>query len=565
MKKVLSVFVLFIIFLLSACTGLSNEINRIEVDQSTVKEAYEVGAIDFSQIDLLVYYEDETYERIPLSASMILENGQLLLNEVGEHLITIEYEGQQTQLAITIIPTTTVTLNFYYMNDLHGALLPSDGSMGMAYIGNFLIDEKQANPERTIILGGGDMVQGTMVSNYSHGESTTEVMDMVGFDATVIGNHEFDWGVEQVTRYYTGEDEDVYQAEHRLLGANVVHEGTDTLIDGVDPYTIIERSGLRIGVIGTMGYGLERSISRVRVEGYEFIDPIATIRNYSAYLRTEENVDIVVVISHDSGTYINDIVANFEGDERVDAIFNGHSHRTEQGMINNTATLISGANGSHVGHLEMVIRDGQVESMTPRNLNASSDDRFLTADPDVQAYLDAVVLELDYYYEVLFNSARYHGREELAEWMARLMLETTDAEYAFQNVGGTRHDVSEGEEISLATFLAIFTFDNQVMVATVDGYALERLMSNVTVTSTDGNFSYDGNYRIATSDYIFYHPSNELDDALNVDVAYLNMQDLVIWELLLQAEVYGSFDANNPLLLPTYLQENDGETDAIRP
>ena len=82
-------------------------------------------------------------------------------------------------------------------------------------------------------------------------------------------------------------------------------EGTSIIPDGIAPYTIIERDGMKIGIIGTMGYGLERSIATSKIAGYEFADPVPIISEYAYHLRTVENVDIVLVVSHDSGN-LND-------------------------------------------------------------------------------------------------------------------------------------------------------------------------------------------------------------------------------------------------------------------
>ena len=78
---------------------------------------------------------------------------------------------------------TAETLDIYYLNDLHGAITPSGDAMGMAYIGNFLLHHKQENPESTLILAGGDMLQGSALSNYYHGESVVELMNATKFDA----------------------------------------------------------------------------------------------------------------------------------------------------------------------------------------------------------------------------------------------------------------------------------------------------------------------------------------------------------------------------------------------
>ncbi len=147
---------------------------------------------------------------------------------------------------------TPTTLDIYYLNDLHGAIEKSSGQHGLSGISAYLNSKRLENPKGVILLGGGDMLQGSALSNYYQGRSTLQLMQVMGFDAMVTGNHEFDWGIEVVTAYFNEEK----FLSFPLLGANIYHRGTQDLIDGIDPYTIITRGNLKIGVIGTMGYGL---------------------------------------------------------------------------------------------------------------------------------------------------------------------------------------------------------------------------------------------------------------------------------------------------------------------
>jgi len=137
-------------------------------------------------------------------------------------------------------------LDIYYINDFHGAILPDSDQLGMAYIANFLVTKKEANPDNVIILAGGDILQGTALSNYYNGYSTISMMNEMYFDAYTLGNHEFDWGLNTVTAYFDDNSENG-EANFPLLGANVFYEGTTNIPEGIDPYVIIERAGLKIG------------------------------------------------------------------------------------------------------------------------------------------------------------------------------------------------------------------------------------------------------------------------------------------------------------------------------
>jgi 2',3'-cyclic-nucleotide 2'-phosphodiesterase (5'-nucleotidase family) len=566
MKKIVTLgLLLFTAITLIACDYIEPEtddtasIESIEIDNSTVEESYYQGMVDVSTISLIVNYDDDTNTTVDVSETMLSQSDIDQLNVIGIHTILIEYLGYYTSMELTIVdpPLTTegTVLNFYYLNDLHGALLEDESSIGMANIANFLKSEKLREDAETIILSGGDHLQGTLLSNDSYGASTLEIFDMIGFDAVTLGNHEFDWGLDTVTSYYLDDEEATYQANHPMLAANVVYKGTDTVPDGLEPYTIIERDGLKIGIIGTIGYGLESSIAKLRVEDYEFLNPVPIISEYATMLRTQENVDLVVLLSHDSSSDVTYQVAALEGDANIDAIFKGHSHSIINEIVNDTPVLMSRANGERVGHIQFVIEDGVIVDKTVRNLSKYADERLETADTEVENYLSVLQDSLSEYFEPLMTTDRYISSRDLSEWIAQLMLDMTGADFAFQNEGGTRNDISESAEVSMATLLQIFPFDNQVITATVSGYDVQNLQNNVTVSNGSISVIGSNTYTIATNDYIFYHENNNLEDSDDILLAYNDMRDLAIQELLLQAEIYDYFDTDNPLLLPT--QDND--------
>lgn len=446
-----------------------------------------------------------------------------------------------------------VTLDLYYINDLHGALLEQDSQMGMARIGNFLLSERANNPDSMLVLGGGDMVQGTLISNYFYGENTTRIMDEVGFDATVIGNHEFDWGLEKVTRYYDGTD-GVYQAEHLMLGANVFYKGTDEIPSGLTPTMTIEKSGYQIGIIGTMGYGLESSILAPMVEDYVFTDPVPVVEEHARRLR-EEGADIVLLLSHDGGDYLNHAVLNLPDDAQVDAIFNGHSHRARADVIGNTPVLISGSSGSHVGHVELIMRDGALYHATAQNLSAYDDHRLQEASATIESVIDEYMVEVDHLFTGMMPAARNISRSDLTVWMSELMMLATDADFGFQNSGGTRDDFFNGETVSIARLYDVFPFDNTVVVADVPGYLVENLIDFNSGYASKGSITIDPyeTYRIATNNYIFYHEGNDLvANSDNITVLELEMFELAVEALERMADVYDVFDTNHPHLIDYY-------------
>ncbi len=562
MKRVFfTVMLVIMVCVTSACVSTERDASAIYIPTGQLEPYYPLDVFDLSEIQLVVLYRDGGSDTIALHETMLRRGDAAKLLSVGEHEIEVRFGGQSTRFTVVLVDSGESMIDFYYLNDLHGEMLPGPG-IGMAYIGNLFNEARNSAPDSTVILAGGDILQGALISNYDYGETLVELMDMVGFDAAVAGNHEFDWGLDMVTRYYLDEDETVYRAQHPFLGANIVYEGTTIIPEGIEPYTVLEKGDITIGVIGTIGYGLESSISYLMAEPYEFLDPVPIARNLAQTLRVDYQVDMVVLLTHDTGNTLNAQVRNFTGDERIDIIFNGHSHREEISPSatvegGDTLAIQSGGYGSHVGHVRVVLKDGEVVRMHAHNLTRNDDERLRRADAEVEAFLNIRQDELAYYYDTLLYAEQYISRADLAAWMADLMLQMAGADVGVQNLGGTRHDIDSGEAVSLATLLAVFPFPNQVMRATISGDDVTRLASQNIAVNTVGTIHPSGDYVLATTDFLFFRESSQLRDNNTAEVVFTNMQQLVIDELLLQAETYHSFDTNNPLLLPN--EEGYGE------
>ena len=423
------------------------------------------------------------------------------------------------------------TLNIYYLPDLHGALLEEDGDMGMARIGNLLIDEKETNPESTLIFGGGDMLQGALISNRDYGETTTKIMDEVGFDATVVGNHEFDWGLENVTRYYT--ESDAYQADHSFLAANIFYEGTEEIPEGIEPYDTFERNGLTIGVVGAVGYGQESSIIPEMVEDYTFEDPVPYVQDHAQTLRNDYDADLVMFLSHDGMDTVvdtNQRLGSGEGDEAIDAIFYAHTHWTDAGYVEGTPAIISGSSGSHVGLMSLDIEAGDIVETRMNNLGPTDDNRLMFPDSNVQSIIEDHKASMSEYFEESLTSDDAYSQGNLTEWIARLMKRSTGADIGIQNNGGTRDNFSSGAEITPSRLYDVFPFDNTIATSDVSGAEALDLIdnngyaANITVSDIDPNETYT----VATNSYVFQSSYNELDNGDNITESGSTLFDLAL-------------------------------------
>ena len=219
-----------------------------------------------------------------------------VIAEVNKNLKAVD----QLTIDVSLVPKQTMKLilRILTVNDFHGALAETDGEAGAARMGKYLIDQRNLNPNETIVLSAGDMFQGTGISNYRRGLDVIKWMNAVKFDAMAIGNHEFDWGIEEILKYRDG-DLTNGEADFPLLGANIFQKTNKQILPNTQAYTIINKGHLKVGIVGYIGYGLESDIAVGMVKDYKFESIPTTIAPIIEDLRKNKEVDIIIALGHD--------------------------------------------------------------------------------------------------------------------------------------------------------------------------------------------------------------------------------------------------------------------------
>lgn len=439
-------------------------------------------------------------------------------------------------------------IDIYYLNDFHGAIMPGSNEIGLSGIGSYIAAQKELYPDNVVVLAGGDMLQGSALSNYYSGLSTIDLMDEIGFDAFTLGNHEFDWGLETVTQYFD-EVEENGEADFPLLGANVFLEGTTTRPDYIDPYTMIEKDGVKIGIIGTMGYGLEYSIATSKILGYEFANPVPLISQYAEELRTIHNCDIVLWVGHDSGN-VNDDIAALTGNSKIDGMFNAHSHSEYVNTFAGIPEIQSGSVGKFLGHVRINLdNDNNIISYKAENLSKYKSSLFSDEYAPVQTLIDQYTLETDSLFNSpIIDSSTYYNTSDLSSWLSKLVRIATDSDIAFQNNGGTRTSIDSGETITLGVLYEVWPFDNVIKTVYLPGSTINSILRNYTYDTDLSSFEDDTIYKVATNDYVFDKTENPFLNGTNPDNTGILLRDLVEDELILQSSVYSDFDITNDIL-----------------
>lgn len=237
-----------------------------------------------------------------------------------------------TILTIAVAVTLTATaakgrqLLILHTNDTHSCVLPLNPNLAdtmLAGRGGFLrraamIDQMRKEDKDLLLLDSGDFSQGSPYYTMFKGDVETELMNIMGYDAATIGNHEFDFGLENMARIFR-------KAKFPIVCAN--YDFTGTVVEGlVKPYVIIKRKGVKIGIFG-LSPKLDGLVMASTCAGVRYSDPIKTANAVADKLKNEEKCDVVICLSHlgwdEAG--LNDIEMMAKT-RNIDLVLGGHSH-----------------------------------------------------------------------------------------------------------------------------------------------------------------------------------------------------------------------------------------------
>ena len=189
-------------------------------------------------------------------------------------------------------PATVVTLSIVGTNDLHGGILPRDGRGGLALLGGYLKNLREARARdggAVLLIDAGDMFQGTLESNATEGASVVAAYNALGYTAAAIGNHEFDFGPvgPAATPRTPGDDPSgalkarASEATFPFLAANLVDAASGRAVEwaNVKPAVLVQAAGVKVGIIGVMTRGALTATIASNVGGLSVAPLAETIRS----------------------------------------------------------------------------------------------------------------------------------------------------------------------------------------------------------------------------------------------------------------------------------------------
>ena len=219
-------------------------------------------------------------------------------------------------------------LTILHTNDQHSRIEPFDASYTRnPNQGGFarraaLIQKIRSEEHNVLLLDSGDTFQGTPYFNFFGGELEFKLMSMMGYDASTMGNHDFDNGLAGFKKVRS-------VAKFPFLCSN--YDFKNTILDGeTEKYKIFNKNGIKVGIFG-VGIQLAGLVGKKDFGETEYLDPIEIAQQYSDFLRNEKKCDLVICLSHIGYDYKDDpkkisdkiLAAKTDG---IDLILGGHTH-----------------------------------------------------------------------------------------------------------------------------------------------------------------------------------------------------------------------------------------------
>lgn len=244
-----------------------------------------------------------------------------------------------------------------HTNDTHSRIEPlpetdrtSPGKSGVVRRAE-LIDQIRKENKNVLLFDAGDFLQGTPYFNLFKGEVEVKAMNLMGYDAATLGNHEFDYGLEILEKV-------VREANFPIVSSNYDFSQT-ALKNLIKPFIILKKDGVRIGVIG-INIQPRGLIAAGNYEGMKFLDPVKTANEMAELLTTKYKCDMIVCLSHLGYNADLNLAESTRG---IDLIVGGHSHTymkepaTRKNLDNKEVTIFqTNGRGVYVGRLDIELK-----------------------------------------------------------------------------------------------------------------------------------------------------------------------------------------------------------------
>jgi len=363
-----------------------------------------------------------------------------------------------------------------HSNDTH-CYLGEDGNLGFSTLKS-LKEQKISEGNTVFLIDAGDILQGNVYGTVTEGEASVEVMNEVGYDLGVPGNHDFDYTFPVMMEKFS-------ELNYPIICSNLVYTSTGHSI--FPEYKILERDGIRLGCFGILTPDTVTTTREGNMGDSTVTDPVAAAKRMVSLLEGED-VDYIVCVGHvgviRSYTITSDqICSQVPG---IDIFIDGHSHtEMEDGKVCDgsieliPSDTVIASTGSYCKTFGIITVDPDKgidaklyrgEAMSDKTIDETVTDIHETVDEKLGEVVGSTTIYLD--------GERGHvrcGETNLGDLLTDAIRTYAGTDVAIVNGGGIRSSIAEGD-ITLEDLYNVLPFQNDLVTLTVTGENIYNIM-----------------------------------------------------------------------------------------
>ncbi len=431
--------------------------------------------------------------RIVLAVLLVLVSGCTAAAPIAS-------DAPSASIAAKAGPLAPDRFQILHTNDIHGHLdsakVTTGGRTfeqgGMAILGGMVQQQRARAPERTVVLDAGDAWVGQLISAIDHGRSIVKAMSLIGYDAMALGNHDFDWGQDELAQR-------AKEAMFPFLAANVVEEATGATPPFAKPYTVKDLRVAKVAVIG-LTYPSATIIRAASVKGLRFLPAVESVRRYLPEMQKE--ADVIVAVTHlgiegGSARIGGGDTALAQAVPEIDLIVGGHDHqafRTAR-VVGKTRIFQTGSSTDNLGRVEVTIDPAtkKVAAVQGAEVLLPVSTGGAPPHPEVAALVAERRAEADKAGAKVVGSATasFEGSRDMNDPLGNLVADGLleygkqqgwKTEVAFYNSAGIRSSIPMGD-ITYAKLAQVFPLQNSVVSVDLTGEQLKEVFEGMAGTA----------------------------------------------------------------------------------
>lgn len=377
-----------------------------------------------------------------------------------------------------------VTLELLCHADFSGRLRKSKSTPGLSAFSATVESVRELNPEGTILLDAGDHFS----VNLWGGLPVVKAANLMGTDVMTLGNHEFDRGSAFLA-------ECIAACDFPVLCANIHYKGGAS-IKGTVPYTIIERLGVKIGVLGIVTEYTPYMVEKSAFEPFEVSSAIEAAQRYIPEMR-QKGAEIVVALTHcpfyieEDGTISGEMWDLLKNIPPVDICIGGHIPGDYAAVINDTCVIKAGFAGESLGYVRLVF-DTETRSVVSKECEILLTDWDQEGRSDVTAYAREVTEPFEEYFREPLARAeetwvmKLARETKLGDFLADCLRFGGQTELAYMNATSATGMIEPGV-VTRETITLVSGFNDPICVGEITGKQLYQLMELVYEPERFGN------------------------------------------------------------------------------